>query len=115
RLNGEIRFDDVPFRHPSGVGDALAGVDLLVTPGETVALVGETGAGKSTIVKLVARFYDATSGRVLIDGVDVTDLDLTAYRRQLGYVPQDAFIFSGTIRDNIVYGRHDPDDAEAAQ
>ena len=77
-----------------------------------MALVGETGAGKSTIVKLVARFYDATSGHVLVDDLDVTSLDLTAYRRQLGYVPQEAFLFSGTIRDNIAYGRHDATDAE---
>src|SRR5205823_13359744 len=89
------------------VGEALAGVDFEIRPGETVALVGETGAGKSTIVKLVARFYDATSGAVRIDGRDIRDLDLTAYRQQLGYVPQEAFLFSGTIRDNIAYGRPD--------
>ena len=77
-----------------------------------MALVGETGAGKSTIVKLVARFYDPTAGRVLVDGMPVTDLDLRAYRRQLGYVPQEAFLFSGTIRDNIAYGRPDATDAE---
>ena len=82
------------------------------SPGETVALVGETGAGKSTLVKLVARFYDADSGQVLVDGVPVTDLDLRAYRRRLGYVPQEAFLFSGTVRDNIAYGRPDATDAE---
>src|SRR5205807_10144802 len=91
--------------HPSEIVEALSGIDLEITPGETMGLVGETGAGKSTIVKLVARFYDATSGRVLIDGIDIRDLDLTAYRQQLGYVPQEAFLFSGTIRDNIAYGR----------
>ena len=80
--------------------------------GETVALVGETGAGKSTLVKLVARFYDTDSGEVLIDGVPVRDLDLRAYRRRLGYVPQEAFLFSGTVRDNIAYGRPDATDAE---
>jgi ATP-binding cassette, subfamily B, bacterial len=115
RLRGEIRFEDVHFRYPTGVGEALAGVDLSVTPGETVALVGETGAGKSTIVKLVARFYDATAGRVLIDGNDVTALDLTAYRQQLGYVPQEAFLFSGTLRDNIAYGRAKASDAEVEE
>jgi ATP-binding cassette subfamily B protein len=107
RLTGRITFDDVHFAYPTGVGEALSGIDLEITPGETVALVGETGAGKSTIVKLVARFYDVTSGRVLIDGADIRTLDLTAYRQQLGYVPQEAFLFSGTIRDNIAYGRPD--------
>ena len=105
-------FDDVHFAYPTGVGEALAGVDLEIRPGETVALVGETGAGKSTIVKLVARFYDVTSGHVRIDGTDIRDLDLTAYRQQLGYVPQEAFLFSGTIRDNIAYGRSDAADEE---
>ena len=86
-----------------------------VAAGETVALVGETGAGKSTIVKLVARFYDVNDGQVLIDGTPVTDLDLRAYRRRLGYVPQEPFLFSGTIRDNIAYGRPDASDAEVEQ
>ena len=111
-LRGEVRFEDVHFRYPNTVGEeALAGVDLLIAPGETVALVGETGAGKSTIVKLVARFYDASAGRVTVDGVDVRDLDLSTYRRQLGVVPQEAFLFTGTIRDNIAYGRPSASDA----
>jgi ATP-binding cassette subfamily B protein len=80
-----------------------------------VALVGETGAGKSTIVKLVARFYDPSGGRILVDGVDVRSLDLGAFRRQLGYVPQEAFLFSGTIRDNIAYGRPTASDAEVEE
>ncbi|HVF73820.1 MAG TPA: ABC transporter ATP-binding protein [Acidimicrobiales bacterium] len=111
-LRGEVRFDDVWFRYPTAVDDALRGVDLVVRPGETVALVGETGAGKSTLVKLVARFYDPSRGQVLVDGVALTDVDLGAYRQQLGYVPQEAFLFSGTIRDNIAYGRPDASDAE---
>jgi ATP-binding cassette subfamily B protein len=74
--------------------------------------VGETGAGKSTVLKLVARFYDPTGGRVLVDGIPLTEVDLGAYRRQLGYVPQEAFLFSGTIRDNIAYGQADASDAE---
>jgi ATP-binding cassette subfamily B protein len=115
RLTGRITFDDVHFAYPTGVGEALAGVDLEIPPGQTVALVGETGAGKSTIVKLVARFYDATSGAVRIDGTDVRDLDLTAYRQQLGYVPQEAFLFSGTIRDNIAYGRPDATNEEVEE
>jgi ATP-binding cassette subfamily B protein len=112
RVDGAIRFEDVHFRYPTAVGEALRGVDLEIVPGETVALVGETGAGKSTVVKLVARFYDATGGRVLIDGVPVDELDLGAFRRRLGYVPQEPFLFSGTIRDNIAYGRPDASDAE---
>jgi ATP-binding cassette, subfamily B, bacterial len=112
RLAGEIRFDGVHFAYPTGVGEALSGVDLVVRPGDTVALVGETGAGKSTLVKLVARFYDPTAGRVLVDGIDLRDLDLTAYHRQLGYVPQEAFLFAGTIRDNIAYGRPEARDED---
>ncbi|HZP30077.1 MAG TPA: ABC transporter ATP-binding protein [Acidimicrobiia bacterium] len=112
RVSGAIRFEDVHFRYPTAVGEALRGIDLEVEPGETVALVGETGAGKSTVVKLVARFHDATGGRVLIDGVPVDELDLGAFRRRLGYVPQEPFLFSGTVRDNIAYGRPDASDAE---
>jgi ATP-binding cassette subfamily B protein len=99
-------LQDVHFSYPGAVGaEALAGVSLTIEPGETVALVGETGAGKSTIVKLVARFYDPTAGRVLVDGLDLRSLDLGAFRRQLGVVPQEAFLFTGSIRDNIAYGR----------
>jgi ATP-binding cassette subfamily B protein len=113
RLTGALAFEGVHFRYPATVGDeALGGVDLRIAPGETVALVGETGAGKSTIVKLVARFYDPTAGRVTVDGLDLRDLDLPAYRRQLGVVPQEAFLFTGTLRDNIAYGRPDASDAE---
>ena len=112
RMRGAVRFEDVHFAYPTGVGEALRGIDLDVAPGELIALVGETGAGKSTIVKLVARFYDVTDGRILIDGVPLTSLDLGAFRRQLGYVPQEAFLFSGTIADNIAYGRPSASDAE---
>ncbi len=111
-VEGAIRFEGVRFSYPGAPGEALRGIDLDIAPGETVALVGETGAGKSTIVKLVARFYDATAGRVLVDDVAVTDLDLDTYRRRLGYVPQEPFLFSGTVRDNIAYGRPDATDAE---
>jgi len=93
------------------VPEALRGIDLHVTAGETVALVGETGAGKSTVVKLLARFYDPDQGRVAFDGHDIRSLDLVSFRRQLGYVPQEAFLFTGTIRDNIAYGRPEASDA----
>ena len=112
RLSGAIRFEGVRFRYPGANEDALARVDLEIAPGETVALVGETGAGKSTLVKLAARFYDPTEGRILVDGKPLADLDLGAYRRRLGSVPQEPFLFSGTIRDNIAYGRPDATDAE---
>ncbi|AKZ55843.1 ABC transporter ATP-binding protein [Streptomyces ambofaciens ATCC 23877] len=113
-LRGEIAFEDVHFAY--GGADqaeaALTGVDLRIPAGQTVAFVGETGAGKSTLVKLVARFYDPTGGRVTVDGRDLRDLDLTAYRHRLGVVPQEAYLFPGTVRDAIAYGRPDATDAE---
>ncbi|MGZ6910009.1 MAG: ABC transporter ATP-binding protein [Acidimicrobiia bacterium] len=108
RLAGEIRFDEVHFTYPSTAGDpALDGVSITIAPGETVALVGETGAGKSTLVKLAARFYDPDTGTVSVDGIDLRTIDLGAFRRQLGIVPQEAFLFTGTVRENIAYGRPD--------
>ncbi|MFE8937075.1 ABC transporter ATP-binding protein [Streptomyces sp. NPDC007872] len=115
-LRGEIAFEDVSFAYGNDVGDggeaALTGVDLRIPAGQTVAFVGETGAGKSTLVKLVARFYDPTGGRVTADGTDLRDLDLTAYRHRLGVVPQEAYLFAGTVRDAIAYGRPEATDAE---
>jgi ATP-binding cassette subfamily B protein len=111
-LRGEIEFRDVHFRYPGQPKDALSGVNLTVAPGETVALVGQTGAGKSTMVKLIARYYDVTSGSLLVDGLDVRELDLASYRQQLGVVPQEPYLFPGTIRDAIAYGRPDATDAE---
>jgi ATP-binding cassette subfamily B protein len=111
RLTGDVTFDDVRFRYRTATEDALRGVDLRIRPGETVALVGETGAGKSTVIKLVARFYDPTSGFVKADGVPVNQYDQVPFHQQLGVVPQEAFLFSGTIRDNIAYGRDGSTDA----
>jgi ATP-binding cassette, subfamily B, bacterial len=111
-VTGDVMFDDVSFRYDGGVSDALSGVTMHIRPGETVALVGETGAGKSTIVKLVARYYDPASGRILIDGIDLRSLELGAYRRHLGVIPQEAFLFTGTVRDNIAYGAENATDAE---
>ncbi|WP_240135530.1 ABC transporter ATP-binding protein [Streptomyces sp. MUM 178J] len=110
-LRGDIAFENVSFAYGDDE-EALRGVDLRIPAGQTVAFVGETGAGKSTLVKLVARFYDPTGGRVTADGVDLRDLDLTAYRRRLGVVPQEAYLFEGTVRDAIAYGRPDATDAE---
>jgi ATP-binding cassette subfamily B protein len=107
-----IEFRDVHFTYSGGGQEALAGINLTVTPGETVALVGQTGAGKSTMVKLVARFYDATGGHVLVDGTDVRDYDLASYRGRLGVVPQEAHLFAGSLRDAIAYGRPGASDAE---
>ena len=104
RLRGEIEFDDVSFSY-DGETPALCEVDLRVPPGQTVALVGATGAGKSTLAKLVARFYDPDHGRVLVDGHDVRDVTEHSLRSQLGIVPQEGFLFSGTLRDNIGFGR----------
>jgi ATP-binding cassette subfamily B protein len=115
RVRGEIRFEDVTFSY-GGEAPALDHVDLTVPPGQTLALVGATGAGKSTLAKLVARFYDPNEGRVLIDGHDLRDVTERSLRSQLGIVPQESFLFSGTIRDNIGFGRADAtdEDVEAA-
>ncbi|MFF8804967.1 ABC transporter ATP-binding protein [Streptomyces omiyaensis] len=110
-LRGEIAFEDVSFAYGTEEA-ALTGIDLRIPAGQTVAFVGETGAGKSTLVKLVARFYDPTSGRVTADGADLRDLDLTSYRHRLGVVPQEAYLFAGTVRDAIAYGRPGATDAE---
>ncbi|MGW5776198.1 ABC transporter ATP-binding protein [Streptomyces sp. NPDC003863] len=110
-LRGEIAFEDVSFAY-GDEEEALTGIDLRIPAGQTVAFVGETGAGKSTLVKLVARFYDPTGGRVTADGTDLRDLDITAYRHRLGVVPQEAYLFAGTIRDAIAYGRPEATDAE---
>jgi ATP-binding cassette subfamily B protein len=106
RLRGEISFEDVSFSYGGADGaPALEDVSLVVPPGQTVALVGSTGAGKSTLAKLVARFYDPTAGRVLVDGHDVRDVAIRSLREQMGIVPQEAFLFSGTLRENIAFGR----------
>ncbi|MFE9449236.1 ABC transporter ATP-binding protein [Streptomyces sp. NPDC006739] len=110
-LRGEIAFEDVHFAYGDDE-EALSGIRLSVPAGQTVAFVGETGAGKSTLVKLVARFYDPTAGRVTVDGTDLRALDLTSYRHRLGVVPQEAYLFPGTVRDAIAYGRPDATDAQ---
>ena len=122
QLDGRIQLRDVDFSYGAVSGkpisgkpsedNALSGISLTIEPGETVALVGQTGAGKSTLVKLIARFYDATSGQVLVDGTDVRDYELASYRHQLGVVPQESYLFAGTVRDSIAYARPDASDAE---
>ena len=104
RLRGDLAFEDVSFAYPNGTR-ALDGLNLRIRPGETVAVVGGTGSGKSTLGRLAARFYDVTSGRVTIDGHDVRTLSLAALREQVGIVPDEPFLFSLSIHDNIAYGR----------
>jgi ATP-binding cassette subfamily B protein len=115
-LRGELRFDHVSFRYGTDEDSdwALRDIHLTLAPGETVALVGETGAGKSTFAKLVARFYDPTEGRVLIDGHDLREVSSRSLRSQMGIVPQEGFLFSGTVRENIAFGRESATDAEVA-
>ncbi|HTX32440.1 MAG TPA: ABC transporter ATP-binding protein [Solirubrobacteraceae bacterium] len=111
-LRGELRFEDVSFRYGSDGSWALQDIDLRIAPGETIALVGETGAGKSTFAKLAARFYDPTEGRVLVDGHDLRDVSMHSLRSQMGIVPQEGFLFSGTVRENIAFGRADATEEE---
>jgi ATP-binding cassette subfamily B protein len=114
-LRGALEFDEVSFRYGGADSEyALRDIDMTIPAGQTVALVGETGAGKSTFVKLVARFYDPTEGRVLVDGHDLRDVTAHSLRSQMGMVPQEAFLFSGTVRENITFGRPDATDAEIA-
>jgi ABC-type multidrug transport system fused ATPase/permease subunit len=139
RISGEVEFDDVSFAYarrpvkralvrgdldaqsagkeqtPDAEDEqvlALDHVSLLIPPGQTVALVGATGAGKSTMAKLVARFYDPTSGRMLVDGHDLRDVASSSLRSQMGIVPQEAFLFSGTVAENIAFGRPDADESQ---
>jgi ATP-binding cassette subfamily B protein len=116
RIAGELRFEDVSFRYGSDDDSAwaLRDVDLVIPPGQTVALVGATGAGKSTFAKLVARFYDPTDGRILVDGHDLRAITGHSLRSQMGIVPQEAFLFSGTVRDNISFGRPEATEPEIA-
>jgi len=111
-IRGEVRFENVSFHYSDDPTLVLENVNLQVRPGETVALVGQTGAGKTTIVKLVARFHDPTVGRVLVDGYDLRQVTQASLRRQMGIVLQDPFLFNGTVRENIRFGRLDATDEE---
>jgi ABC-type multidrug transport system fused ATPase/permease subunit len=106
---GRVRFESVSFSYDDG-RDVLEGVDLELQPGRTVALIGHTGSGKTTLASLVPRFYDVSAGRVTIDGVDVQDVELTSLRRAIGVVAQDPFLFSATVRENIAFGRPEATD-----
>ncbi|HEY3549602.1 MAG TPA: ABC transporter ATP-binding protein [Gaiellaceae bacterium] len=109
--DGEIRFEDVSFSYLEG-RPVLEHLDLPLDAGTTLALIGHTGSGKTTLASLVPRFYDVDSGRVLVDGADVRDVTLTSLRREIGVIPQDPFLFSTTVRENIAFGRPEMSDAE---
>ncbi len=113
-VRGEVTFEDVGFEYVPGV-EVLSDIDLHVRPGETLALVGPTGAGKSTLTALVSRFYDVTRGRLLIDGIDIRQVKRQSLARRLGIVLQDPFLFSGSVRDNIRYGRLEAGDEEIVE
>ena len=110
-MRGEIRFENVSFAYGKE-RPLLSGIDLHAQPGETIAIVGPSGSGKTTLINLIPRFYDVTTGRVLVDGIDVRDVTLASLRGQIGMVLQETFLFNRTIRDNIRYGRSDATEAE---
>lgn len=110
-MKGEIEFRDVSFRYPDADGDAIHHISFTAHHGQTVALIGATGCGKSSIINLIPRLYDAASGQVLVDGVDVRDYTQDALRSKIGFVPQKAFLFSGTVSSNVGYGEDNASDA----
>lgn len=112
QIRGKVDVNDVVFRYEEGGRPILNLVDLHVSPGQTVALVGPTGAGKTTLVSLLSRFYDVSEGSITIDGHDVRSVTLASLRKQMGVMLQDSFIFSGTVRENIRYGKLDATDEE---
>jgi ABC-type multidrug transport system fused ATPase/permease subunit len=112
RIDGTITFDDVHFTYSGATTEAIRGVRVEIQSGQTVAVVGETGAGKSTLLKLMARFYDPTHGAIAVDGTDLRQLDLADYRSRLGIVPQEPYLFAGTVRDAIAYGRPNASDRD---
>ena len=109
-LKGEVEFRDVSFRYPDADGDMLEHISFSAHKGETVALIGATGCGKSTVINLIPRFYDATQGQVLVDGVDVREYDQKELRNKIGYVSQKATLFSGTVRSNVAFGDNGRED-----
>jgi ATP-binding cassette subfamily B protein len=101
---GIVTFEHVSFRYPNADADVLHDISLIARPGETTAIIGSTGCGKSTLINLIPRFYDVTAGRVLVDGVDVRDVAQEDLRKKIGYIAQKGVLFTGSIRDNIAYG-----------
>ncbi|PKQ29642.1 MAG: multidrug ABC transporter ATP-binding protein [Actinobacteria bacterium HGW-Actinobacteria-10] len=109
---GVVTFDDVEFRYPGAEDPVLCGISFTALPGQTTAIVGSTGSGKSTLINLIPRFYDLTRGRLLVDGVDVRDMAQSKLWSRVGFIPQKAFLFNGTVASNLRYGRTDASDQE---
>ena len=109
---GIVEFKNVDFKYPDGDTNVLEGIDFIAKPGETTAIIGSTGSGKSTVAKLIPRFYDVTEGQITIDGIDVKDLSQKSIRDNIGYVPQKGILFSGTIASNIKYGAENASDEQ---
>ena len=114
-INGNVKFENVTFAYDSDSENVLENVNFEIKAGETIALVGATGAGKSTIINLISRFYETNSGRVLIDGYDIKKVTIESLRQQMGIMTQENFIFSGTISENIKYGKLDATDQEVVE
>jgi len=112
---GKIEFKDVNFTYSVGDGQVLNHFNLSIQPGEKIGLIGETGVGKSTISKLIPRFYDVDNGSILVDDINIKDYDVYSLRKSIGHVQQDVFIFHGTIKDNILYGNPDATDEEVIE
>lgn len=114
KVKGDVLFNDVSFRYKEGNKDVISKLNLKVKAGESIALVGPSGGGKTTLCSLIPRFYDATDGEILIDGIDIKSVTLSSLREQIGMVAQDVYLFSGTIKENIAYGKEDATDEEIA-
>ena len=111
-LQGLLEFDDVEFRYPGAEEPVLCGISFKAGPGQTTAIVGSTGSGKSTLINLMPRFYDVTGGRILVDGVDIRDVTQEDLWSKIGFVPQKAFLFKGTVASNVRYGKGDATEDE---
>ncbi len=112
RQRGYVEFQDVTFSYPGAEEPALSNISFSATPGEVTAIIGGTGSGKSTLVSLIPRFYDIDSGHILVDGVDVREMTQEHLRSKIGFVPQKAVLFTGTVAENIRYGKEDATDEE---
>ena len=104
-VKGDVTFSNVSFKYKDGVEEVLSGINLDVKAGTYIALVGSSGAGKTTLCSLIPRFYDVSEGSIKIDGTDIRDVTLNSLRNQIGMVQQDVYLFAGTIMDNIAYGK----------
>ena len=113
--NGVIRFDHVNFRYPGAEEDVLHDIDFIAEPGKTMAIIGSTGCGKSTLVNLIPRLYDVTGGKITLDGKDIRNIKMSDLREEIGFVPQKGVLFSGTIASNLRFGKEEATDEEIAK